>query len=362
MAESEIQPPNDQSATTPPPLDATHSERTVPADMAALPPSTPPPEAEPERNNGYDDKTPLWKKTLEFSALGLALLVAVIYGGQLWVMNKQLGEMKGSGEQTDRLLCLYQQQLAQITKQATDTHDLAVAAGKQADQALTQTTQTTKLATDTHELASSAVIQSRATRDLAGDAAGQLATMKTQLEISQRAWIAVDAVSLGHFEWVMVPGRPLQAVIEPTIDYRNVGNIPAVNVYGVTEVVFADQTGTVDFKPYIIKEQREFCSKSMNSELYATNPKIVFPSKGSSFGVSANITPRQNQIRQRDGLISPVVVGCVYYEFSTSSIVHHTGFIYTLETKDQSPLVYGKPVDLITVNFLDAWNGVASIN
>ena len=39
----------------------------------------------------------------------------------------------GCSEQTNRLLCLYQQQLAELTKQAGDTHDLAVAAKDQAD-------------------------------------------------------------------------------------------------------------------------------------------------------------------------------------------------------------------------------------
>jgi len=58
----------------------------------------------------------------------------------------QWKELRSSGDQTNRLICLYQQQLGQITKQANDTHDLAVAAGKQADQALLQAAGTRSLA------------------------------------------------------------------------------------------------------------------------------------------------------------------------------------------------------------------------
>src|SRR5271166_2935292 len=73
-----------------------------------------------------------------WSQIGLGLIglgALWIYHGQLTVMGGQLEQMKGSGGQTDKLICLYQQQVAQLTKQAGDTHDLAVAAGKQAEAA-----------------------------------------------------------------------------------------------------------------------------------------------------------------------------------------------------------------------------------
>ncbi len=65
--------------------------------------------------------------------------ITVLTGGLLLVsywqwqaISGQLGEMKASGKQTDALIGLFQQQVYELKKQVSDTHDLAVAAGKQA--------------------------------------------------------------------------------------------------------------------------------------------------------------------------------------------------------------------------------------
>jgi len=64
------------------------------------------------------------------------VVLAVTSYLQWCTMSGQLNEMKGSGQQTDALLCLYRQQLAEMQKQSTDTHNFAVAT---ADQALAVT-------------------------------------------------------------------------------------------------------------------------------------------------------------------------------------------------------------------------------
>ena len=69
------------------------------------------------------------------SLVVVGIIAAVIYGCQLRTMNGQLNQMKGSGQQTDTLLSLYQQQLAQLTQQTSDTRILAKAAGQQAEDA-----------------------------------------------------------------------------------------------------------------------------------------------------------------------------------------------------------------------------------
>lgn len=58
---------------------------------------------------------------------------ACIYGCQLQVMRGQLAEMKGSSEQTNKLIGVYQRQLAQMTKQTTDTSTIAAQALAQAN-------------------------------------------------------------------------------------------------------------------------------------------------------------------------------------------------------------------------------------
>jgi hypothetical protein len=56
----------------------------------------------------------------------------VHYAKVQWkAMRDQITEMQGSGKQTDKLICLYQKQLAELQKQGTDTHTLAEAASNQ---------------------------------------------------------------------------------------------------------------------------------------------------------------------------------------------------------------------------------------
>jgi hypothetical protein len=102
---------------------------------------------------------------------GFTLVLAV-------VSYLQWQELKGSDKQTDRLLCLYQQQLAQLTKQAGDTHDLAVAAK-------TQAAQTINLATETHNLAVNASNQVAIIQ-------GQLDLARQQLRVEHRSWITIQ--------------------------------------------------------------------------------------------------------------------------------------------------------------------------
>lgn len=51
---------------------------------------------------------------------------------QFAVMNGQLSEMRSTSKQTDQLIRLYQQQLAELHQQASDTHELATQATAQA--------------------------------------------------------------------------------------------------------------------------------------------------------------------------------------------------------------------------------------
>lgn len=74
----------------------------------------------------------------------------------------QWKEMDDSGAQTDRMIRLYRSQVAQLSKQAGNTHDLALAAKAQSEQ--------------TKTMARQAVIQARIARD--------------SLEITQRAYLS----------------------------------------------------------------------------------------------------------------------------------------------------------------------------
>jgi hypothetical protein len=60
------------------------------------------------------------------------VVLAAVSGGTLWVLKKQLAEMQSTGEQTDQMICLYGQQLAELQRQSLDTHGFAAASTYQA--------------------------------------------------------------------------------------------------------------------------------------------------------------------------------------------------------------------------------------
>lgn len=72
-----------------------------------------------------------WLEKLNFISQSCLVLVGIaaasIYGCQLHTMNGQLQQMKGSSQQTDRLLCLYQQQLSKLDQSISEASRLATA-------------------------------------------------------------------------------------------------------------------------------------------------------------------------------------------------------------------------------------------
>ena len=106
-----------------------------PPDDPIQPPLPPPTPLNPER----------WYERMALTDWIIAVATVVI----AVVGYFQYQEMAGSGTQTDRMIRLYRSQVAQLSRQAGDTHDLAVAAKQQAEQALTQANATKKLAEST---------------------------------------------------------------------------------------------------------------------------------------------------------------------------------------------------------------------
>jgi hypothetical protein len=88
---------------------------------------------------------------------------------------------------------------------------LAETAGKQAD--------------SSKKIAQNAAIQSKATRDLAAHAAGQLNTMQSQLELSQRPWLYTTATAVSPLTFT-----DGQASVTVRFTIHNSGNGPAINV------------------------------------------------------------------------------------------------------------------------------------
>jgi hypothetical protein len=134
-------------------------------------------------------------------------------------------EIRGAGiessEQTNQLIHEYRSQVAQLRRQAGDTHDLAVAAGKQADKTQDLADQMKDQADQTKRIASQAIVQANAAKSAA-------VTADKALHISERAYIVagqptIDAgtkyISLPIVNSGHIPSGKIRAIIhEVTLD------------------------------------------------------------------------------------------------------------------------------------------------
>ncbi len=128
--------PNKEAATSAPIQTA---DKNVPAVPSGANPNQNPTTAEKLLEKGER-----WLIGIGVATLLVNILIAWIYFGQLQ-------EMVGAVGQTDDLNRQYRFQSQQLAKQAKETHDLAVAADKQATQALSQSMATRSLAQTSKE-------------------------------------------------------------------------------------------------------------------------------------------------------------------------------------------------------------------
>ena len=91
--------------------------------------------------NGWARFKQSWRATSNWNKLLVCLTATIAVANGFYVhyarkqfetMHGQLQQMESAGSQTDRLIFLYRQQLAELHNQAADTHTLADDAGKQA--------------------------------------------------------------------------------------------------------------------------------------------------------------------------------------------------------------------------------------
>ena len=143
---------------------------------------------------------------MELAAILVGLYVANIYHRQLTTMEGQLSEMQGSGKQTDRLLYLYQQQLAELKKQSADTHNLAAAAG---DQALASQRAATAMAHQVQKLQAGVEQTSR---------------LATASENQTRPWVGVEGTAPADFASESIQVAAFK------IKLRNYGQSPALGL------------------------------------------------------------------------------------------------------------------------------------
>jgi hypothetical protein len=275
----------------------------------------------------------------------VGIWAVVIYHGQLTAMQGQLTEMKGSGQQTDRLLGLYQKQLAQLTREAEDTHDLVVAAGKQAD----------------------------AGKALADLTAKQFSASQELVE-SQRASITVGYSSV--IAPVTFHDGSLSANFSVVL--KNSGRLPATRVRIRTTFYYSLWGENVFWEP--LQKQRDFCSKSNELQEWSwthTGKRIdlkgltnaggftILPGDTKESEINFGMgKPSDSQIiawppdqRNQTKQVYPFIVGCVDYQSGSMPTKHQTGFIFQLEkgTPDVPSFIrYGEdvpPKDVLVTQF-----------
>lgn len=158
------------------------------------------------------------------------------------------------------LIRLYQRQLAELQKQATDTHELAIQAKNQAD--------------GTKEVADRALIQANATSQLAVQArkSNDLAhrALDTAAEASkadQRAWFGIDDFEILQYD----PDDPKKP-FRMQINFKNTGKTPArqIHVLGWNQVYKTrfDSPTDADWNAFLV-----YFNKS--SERYAAAPNAI---------------------------------------------------------------------------------------
>lgn len=129
-------------------------------------------------------------------------VLALVTGGTYLVLRSQLREMRGGG---------------------IDTHELATAAGKQADEAKAQVGKLAESVAKTDDLIRQASDQAKATNRLAAQAKRSADIAQRTLEVSERPWVGVTAITL-------TDNVEVGKVLAAKFTAQNSGRTPAIHV------------------------------------------------------------------------------------------------------------------------------------
>jgi hypothetical protein len=193
-------------------------------------------------------------------------------------------------------------QLVEMKRGATDTHNLAVAALKQADAAIT--------------LAEQAKLQTKGMEESIDEMEKQAAAMRDAAEASigaNRAWIVPAPTS----------GQPQPGDAPISLHWVNAGKSPAVNVYSTAD--FATLHGGADdadrFESGCTKLR-----KSLNSKKWQVRTSLLLP--GGTFEVPLSNAPPGWKNPSAGDETRLLVHGCVWYTDVLTSQERTTEFCY----------------------------------
>jgi hypothetical protein len=182
----------------------------------------------------------------------------------------------------------------------------------------------------------------------------QLQIAKQQLAFSDRPWIKVEVspVPATVTDRILAIGGPLRldeeghGMFTVNLTVKNIGHTTAIHVYSRIKFV---AFGTKLFLTKSVMElsrieQKKICDKTLpyyNSKPLVDPRSTIFPDDSKNFYISGNFdtngigewpsvinVPQGHEGEKR---VLPFIVGCIDYQYATSSTPHQTGFIYKIK-------------------------------
>lgn len=290
-----------------------------------IPPTTSVPQLPPSEGHRQITNKPeknWWDKIKPFIEIAGITLLAVytIYTIKMYHANKEAADAaKNAAATADATL-------REIQKGGTDTHDLAVAAGKQASQAVNQ--------------ANAARVSADAAKSAADTAA-------RSLELSDRPWVKVtdlkprgahtilslsfQDLTLGHLKGIPA-GLKYQVTFNYEVHLKIIGRSPALNITVWPELYLAPW-GNSPYSSLVTAEENRVCDEFSKSKKEINNAgTVAFPDETPVIyqgAASMVYEGSKNRFSDAPGdYILPVLIGCVDYQFQSSDRHHQTRFVY----------------------------------
>jgi hypothetical protein len=230
-------------------------------------------------------------------------------------------------------LCVLRNQLKEMHEGGIDTKNLANAATEQAQWEQMLFIMSAIQAQNTHDLAIAAGKQADASKSMSDLAAKQFSTSQRVIE-SQRASISISPYSVDHPMTFQEHGMSFAF----TLALTNNGAFVANDVRMRYKLYFSKFDKSIFTEPG--KQQRTLCKPPVPPRIGNAPKLIIYQGNAApeqingGWGfVDLDVIQQPNDPQHPIGLI-PIVVGCVDYLSGAMPEWHQTGFIYQIRSKD----------------------------
>lgn len=328
--------------------DATASQQQAPAQAPPpAPPPVDPPQPPPNPDSEKDDGSKKMSKSEKIMVWATCVIAAGTIVSAV-AIALQWREMVKGGADTSALVGYTQ-------RQADDANQIAAASQRNATAAEGFATSASGINTKLDQAVDKLNTQAEATNNLARQAqiaaetaSKQLAVAQAQFETSQRPWISIVSIDPVRVQYnadyfPFPASKPIKSLgVETIVMYKNTGNLPATDVTVGERLYFANWklgSSGVSITDEAKRKQKELCMsgdthypESMRFRVNPGSPEQTDMGEGALLDNPEYEIPGGLQV----GAITPVVVGCVFYRYSSSFTVHHTGFIFYVLQKNSA--------------------------